>query len=200
MPVGPTLSEGSQPLSFLTILAIAVGLAMDAFAVAVAVGTRLHPLTFRHYFRLSFHFGLFQALMPILGWFLGTRVERFIGGFDHWIAFALLIWIGGKMLYDASKQGDQFDVKVTDPTRKWSLVLLSLATSIDALAVGFSIALLQVSIVLPSVIIGLVALAFTAVGLSCGHRLGVVIGRRAGFLGGLVLIAIALRIVIAHLT
>ncbi len=186
-------------MSLLTILAIAVGLAMDAFAVAVAVGTRLHPLTFRHYFRLSFHFGLFQALMPVIGWFLGTRVERFIGGFDHWIAFALLVWIGGKMIYDSAHHSAELDPRLPDPTRKWSLVLLSLATSIDALAVGFSIALLQVSIVLPSVIIGLVALVFTAFGMSCGHRLGVAIGRRAGFLGGLVLIAIALRIVIAHL-
>ncbi len=185
-------------MNLLTVLAIAVGLAMDAFAVAVAVGTRLHPLTFRHYFRLSFHFGLFQALMPVIGWFLGSRIERFMGRLDHWIAFALLIWIGGKMLYDSSKQGDQIDANVVDPTRKWSLVLLSLATSTDALAVGFSIALLQVSIVLPSVIIGLVALAFTAFGLSIGHRLGVAIGRRAGFLGGLVLIAIAIRIVISH--
>ncbi len=186
-------------MSLLTVLAIAVGLAMDAFAVAVAVGTRLHPLTFRHYFRLSFHFGLFQALMPVIGWYLGTKVEHLIGSLDHWLAFALLVWIGGKMLFDAYRHKEHINVALADPTRKWSLVLLSIATSIDALAVGLSVALLQVSILMPSVVIGVVALAFTAIGLLCGHCLGARIGRRAEFVGGIILIVIGARILIAHL-
>ncbi len=185
-------------MSLLTIIGIAIGLAMDALAVAIAVGTRLPRLTYRHYFRLSFHFGLFQALMPIAGWFLGRTVERYISAFDHWVAFALLVAIGAKMLYESFQHKRDVEKVLSDPTRKWSLILLSVATSIDAFAVGLSMALLNIGIALPATIIGVVALLATAIGMRCGRSLGERIGSKAEFIGGLILIGIGLKIVLSH--
>lgn len=171
---------------------------MDAFAVAIAVGCRIPNLTFRHYFRLSFHFGLFQALMPLLGWYLGTKVEYLIVNIDHWIAFGLLLVIGIKMIQESFSHKEGLNVALKDPTRKWSLMLLSIATSIDAFAVGLSIAFLKVDIVAPSIIIGIVALVFTVVGMICGKRLGGYLGRKAELVGGLILIVIGIKILISH--
>ena len=185
-------------MEFLTILGIAVGLGMDAFAVAIAVGTRLERLCARPVFRLSFHFGLFQFLMPILGWFAGSRIQYLIESFDHWVAFGLLVFIGGKMVKE-SRSRDDGNVSMRDPTRKWSLVLLSIATSIDALAVGLGLAVLRVEIVYPSVVIGVVAAAMTMVGMVFGRQLGRRFGKRMELLGGLILIAIGIKIVADHL-
>ncbi len=182
------------------IFAIALALAMDAFAVAVAAGLTVTPITGRHVFRLSFHFGLFQFLMPIAGWSAGMTVAGIIGGFDHWIAMALLAGIGGKMLYE-SWTGHE-DRPRRDPTRGLTLVLFALATSIDALAVGLSAALLNASIWLASVIIGLVAAGMTWIGIIAGSRLGRVgekFGHWAERAGGAVLILIGLRILLSHL-
>lgn len=186
-------------MNLLTIIGIAVGLAMDAFAVAIAVGCMLPRLTFRHYFRLSFHFGLFQALMPLCGWYLGTKVEHLIGGIDHWAAFGLLAIIGAKMIQESRSPNKGLNTALKDPTRKWSLMILSIATSVDAFAVGLSIALLRVEILTPVVIIGIVALAFTIGGMLCGSRLGGYLGKRAELWGGILLIAIGLRILLVHL-
>lgn len=171
---------------------------MDAFAVAIAVGCRIPNLTFRHYFRLSFHFGLFQALMPLIGWYLGTKVEYLIVNIDHWIAFGLLLVIGVKMVQESFSHKEELNVALKDPTRKWSLMLLSIATSIDAFAVGLSIAFLKVDIIAPIIVIGLVALAFTIVGMICGKRLGGYLGRKAELVGGVILIAIGIKILISH--
>lgn len=190
--------NGHQGLNLLTVIGIAVALAMDAFAVAIAVGCRIPNLTFRHYFRLSFHFGLFQALMPLLGWYLGTKVEYLIVNIDHWIAFGLLLVIGIKMIQESFSHKEGLNVALKDPTRKWSLMLLSIATSIDAFAVGLSIAFLKVDIVAPSIIIGIVALVFTVVGMICGKRLGGYLGRKAELVGGLILIVIGIKILISH--
>lgn len=182
-----------------TIVGIAIGLAMDAFAVAVAVGCQVPKLTYRHYFRLSFHFGLFQALMPIAGWYLGTKIEHGMASIDHWIAFGLLVLIGAKMIAESRSHNEEFSKAMKDPTRKWSLIMLSIATSIDAFAVGLSIALLRVDILTPSVIIGIVALAFTIAGMVCGKRLGALLGKKAELLGGIILVLIGLRILINDL-
>lgn len=184
-------------MTWFTTLTIAIGLGMDAFAVALAVGARQQRLTFRPLFRLSFHFGLFQFMMPVIGWYCGSQVERYIKNFDHWLAFALLCFIGGKMVWE-SMTADHDTDSLSDPTRKWSLVALSVATSIDALAVGLSMAFLQVAIWTPSVIIGIVAATMTAVGMVFGRRLGVRFGRRMELLGGLILIGIGIKIVLEH--
>jgi len=183
----------------LTLLGLAVALAMDAFAVALGAGISLSPLTGRHLFRLGFHFGLFQALMPIVGWLAGLTVRNWIEAYDHWVAFALLIFVGGKMLHEACSPPETED-QPADPTRGMTLVLLSLATSIDALAVGLTLAMLKVSIWFPSLVIGLVAGVLTVCGLLIGRRIGGLWGKRVEVLGGLILCGIGIKILLQHLT
>jgi len=186
-------------MSLITLFAIATGLAMDAFAVSIAVGLALKRVTGRQAFRLSFHFGLFQFLMPIIGWLAGLTVERWIASFDHWIVLGLLAFIGIKMIR-GSFQKDEHHADVADPTRGASLVMLSLATSIDALAVGLSLALLKVKIWYPAVVIGIVAGLLTLIGMRLGQRLGSVFGKRMEAIGGLILLFIGCKIVWEHLS
>jgi putative Mn2+ efflux pump MntP len=181
----------------LTLLGIALGLAMDAFAVAISAGLSLGRVTPRQTIRLAWHFGFFQAAMPVVGWLAGLSIERWIAPVDHWIAFGLLAFIGGKMIYEALK--DEEERQRGDPTKGWTLVLLSVATSIDALAVGLSLALLDVSIWIPALVIGLICAALTAAGLHLGRRFGNLLGRRMEIIGGVILIGIGLRILAAHL-
>jgi putative Mn2+ efflux pump MntP len=184
-------------MGWITLLGLAVALALDAFAVAIAAGLTLRPLTAGHVFRLSFHFGLFQAGMPILGWLAGITVQRSIAAWDHWIAFGLLAFIGGKMMVE-SLRGEGELRTASDPTRGWSLVVLSFATSIDALAVGLSLAMLGVSVWVPALVIGVVCAAFTVVGMLLGWRLGRGWRRGVGVVGGVVLVAIGLKILLEH--
>lgn len=172
---------------------------MDAFAVAVASGVAMGTVDLRQTVRLSWHFGLFQALMPILGWGAGSGLYPFIKGFDHWVAFALLVLIGLRMIIGALKN-DSGHGTVKDPTRGGTMVLLSLATSIDALAVGLSISALHIRIWRPALIIGVVAFCFTALGLQLGRFAGskCKLGKYAEITGGLVLIGIGLRILVEH--
>ena len=171
---------------------------MDAFAVSLAVGARIERLSFRPLFRLSFHFGLFQFMMPILGWFLGRQIEFIVSSFGHWVAFALLLAIGGKMVYESFSREARLKSRA-DPTRKWLLIMLSIATSIDALAVGFSIALLNVHVLTASVIIGIVAAGMTLIGMFFGKKLGALFGRRMELLGGLILIGIGIKTLVENL-
>jgi putative Mn2+ efflux pump MntP len=171
---------------------------MDAFAVSIGAGLTLKTVDARQTFRLAWHFGLFQAMMPVLGWLAGLSIANWIAPVDHWIAFGLLAVIGAKMIYEALKDADG-DAPRSDPTKGWSLVLLSVATSIDALAVGLSLALLDVDIWYPAVVIGLVAGAFTAVGMQLGTRFGALLGRRMEVVGGVILIGIGVQILVEHL-
>jgi len=181
----------------ITLLGLALALAMDAFAVALGTGTVLAKLTGRHLFRLGFHFGLFQALMPVIGWLAGQTVVQWIASWDHWIAFVLLAIIGGRMIYEAFSDEERPDGR--DPTRGLHMVMLSIATSIDALAVGFSLSVIGVSIWLPALVIGLVAGALTLVGMLIGRRISDRWGPRVEVFGGIVLIGIGIRILIEHL-
>ena len=183
----------------LTLIGIAIGLAMDAFAVSIAVGLSLKEVSLRQTLRLAYHFGLFQALMPIIGWLAGRSVERWIGPIDHWIAFGLLASDRRQDDLRGAQGGRRRTSRRTDPTKGASLVVLSVATSIDALAVGLSLALLGVEIWHPALVIGLVALVFTAVGLHLGKRFGALLGRRMEIVGGVILIAIGVRILVEHL-
>jgi manganese efflux pump family protein len=185
-------------MGWLGLFAIAIALAMDAFAVAIVTGITLVPLTKRRIFRLAFHFGLFQALMPVIGWSAGKAVYAFIAAFDHWVAFSLLAFVGGKMVWEALS-GDEENQSRSDPTSGWSLVILSVATSIDALAVGLSLAMVGSTIVIPALIIGLVAAAFTATGMVLGRQIGAVWGKRVEVFGGVILIAIGVKILAEHL-
>lgn len=178
------------------ILGIAVSLAMDAFAVSVAACVRVTRVNAGHVFRLAFSFGFFQFLMPVLGWLVGRGLSRWLEAVDHWVAFVLLAGIGGRMLWESFRSPEGV---VRDHTRGWMLLILSIATSIDALAVGFSMAFLEVSIWVPSLIIGIVAAALTAIGAVFGSRLGCRFGVWAERFGGLVLIGIGTRILVSHL-
>lgn len=181
----------------LTLMGTSWALAMDAFAVAAAVSAGLPQMTLRHTFRLAWHFGLFQAAMPIIGWLGGIAVSSALAAVDHWIAFGLLGFLGLRMIQESFRKGGRRGDY--DPTRGWSLVALSVATSIDALAVGVSLGLIQVSIWVPAVVIGLVALGLTALATRLGRKVGPRLGRWAERVGGLVLIGIGTRILIQHL-
>lgn len=179
------------------LFAIAVGLAMDAFAVSIATGIRLGCVTGHQTFRMAFHFGLFQFMMPIIGWYAGNAAQRFISGFDHWVALVLLVFIGGKMVYEAFEENSSAESS-GDPTRGMRLVALSVATSIDALAVGLSLGVLRLGIWMPSILIGVVAAAFTTLGIKLGCRLGLLFSKRMEIVGGLILIGIGVKIVLDH--
>ena len=183
-------------MDWMTIFGIALALAMDAFAVALATGGVLNPLTGRHLFRLGFHFGLFQALMPIAGWLVGMALQQWISAYDHWVAFVLLAVVGGRMILEAFDEKE--DKAVSDPTRGFTMVMLSVATSIDALAVGLSLAMLRVSVWLPAAVIGVVAGVLTVIGMLLGRRLGNNWGKRVEVCGGLVLCIIGLKILLEH--
>ena len=184
-------------MDLITVVGLAVALAMDAFAVALGTALTLQTMTGRHLFRLGWHFGLFQALMPIIGWLSGMTIQKWIVSVDHWVAFGLLSFVGGRMLWEAFHP--ETKTQRGDPTRGWSLIVLSVATSIDALAVGLTLAMLDVSIWFPSLIIGLVAGVLTVVGMLVGRRLSGHWGPRVEIFGGLVLIGIGIRVLVEHL-
>ena len=177
-------------------LALALGLAMDAFAVSVAAGIQITALNSRHVARLALSFGFFQFFMPVVGWLAGRSLSKWLEAVDHWVAFGLLVLIGGKMLWESFRPAND---PAQDPTRGWTLLILSVATSIDALAVGLSLAFLEVSIWLPSLTIGVVAAVLSALGAIFGSRLGRRFGVWAERFGGLVLIGIGVKIVLDHL-
>ncbi len=183
-----------------TVLALSVGLAMDCFAVSLGIGASALPCTPRAVARLAWHFGLFQAGMTLLGWLAGSTLVNIIAGFDHWLTFGLLAWVGGKML-KTSLQPEQsiLDTGCEDPTRGRSLVMLSIATSIDAASVGLGLAFVNVGIAFSSVLIGLTSLAFSAVGMLAGDRLSRRFGKSMEAVGGVILIIIGLRILLSHL-
>ena len=185
-------------MSYPVIIGIAVGLSLDAFAVAIAASVTLRNVSGRQVFRFAFHFGLFQAMMPVIGWLAGRGMGSWIVAWDHWVAFTLLAFIGCKAIYEALS-GTEEESERTDPTRGLSLVILSTATSIDALAVGLSFAALRVDIWYPAAIIGLITGGLTLIGMRLGSRLGAQFGRRVEILGGLVLIGIGLKILVQHL-
>ncbi len=186
-------------MSFFVILGIALALAMDAFAVSIGIGISLKPATAGQTFRPAASFGLFQFAMPILGWAAGEKIIGYIERYDHWVAFALLIAVGGRMVKESLFSGRGIERLKKDPTKGFSLLGLSLATSLDALAVGLSLAALHVPILFPAVIIGLVAFGMTVLGVKLGPAAGRLIGKRAELTGGLILILIAIKILVEHM-
>ena len=183
-------------MSLITIFILAVGLGVDAFSVAIGIGATNDKKSWTPILRLSAAFGLFQFVMPIIGWLAGQTVVEIIASFDHWIAFALLALVGGKMIREGFEK--ESDVGKVDQTRGWPLLLLSIATSIDALAVGFSFSILKNPILFPAVIIGIVCFVMTTVGMIFGKVLAKLFGRKVEIFGGLVLIAIGVKILIDH--
>lgn len=184
-------------LTHWTSILIGVGLAMDSFTVSLGIGTSGQANHNRARFRLIFHFGLFQAGMTIVGWFAGSTIAEYIQAFDHWLAMALLAYVGGNMIRSGLNSG--MTNYLADPSKGKILIILSLATSIDAMAVGLSMAMLDQPWLFPAVIIGLVTWGFSSVGLLAGDRLGQKFGKRMEVLGGIILIGIGIRVVITHI-
>ena len=180
----------------LEILVIAFGLGLDAFSLAVAFGMCQKVCTLNTRFRLSLSFGLFQFFMPLIGFYAGLRVARFTESIDHWIVFAVLSLVGGKMVYEALNN-DKNQVMV-DISRGIPLLVASIATSIDALAVGFSFALLKDGILLPAVIIGVVASIMTFIGVTFGHRVGRKYISKPEIIGGIAIIIIGFKTLLEH--
>ena len=183
-------------MSLITICILAVGLGVDAFSVAIGIGATNDKKSWTPILRLSAAFGLFQFVMPIIGWLTGQTVVEIIASFDHWIAFALLVLVGGKMIREGF--GKESDEEKADQTRGWQLLLLSIASSIDALAVVFSFSVLKNPILFPAVIIGIVCFVMTTVGMIFGKVLAKIFGKKVEIFGGLVLIAIGVKILIDH--
>jgi putative Mn2+ efflux pump MntP len=183
-------------VDIVTILLIAVGLAMDAFAVSMAHGMALQSRRVPSGLMLAASFGAFQAFMPVLGLLAGLSFIDLISGFDHWLAFGLLAFIGGKMIYAAiAKPKEEKETKLTAP----ALLILSLATSIDALAVGLSFSLLRISITTPVIIIGVVTFILSLTGFIFGNKIGKFFEHKVQAIGGIVLIAIGVKILLEHL-
>jgi putative Mn2+ efflux pump MntP len=183
-------------MNFFEILLIALSMSMDAFAVCLAAGTQEDTTGPRPTFRLAFHFGLFQFLMPVIGWFAGTTVLRYISSFDQWVAFGLLAFVGVRMIRSGINQNNM--VAKANPSRGWTLVMLAIATSMDALAIGFSLGLVGVIIWYPAVVIGVVTGLVSWLGILLGNRLSVKFGKRMEIIGGIILIFIGIWIVISH--
>ncbi|MBT3227596.1 MAG: manganese efflux pump [Candidatus Marinimicrobia bacterium] len=185
-------------MSLIEMILIAIGLAMDASAVSMTAAAAGFAKDYRAVFRLAFHFGLFQAVMPFIGWLLGSTVVDYISAWDHWIAFTLLAIVGGRMVFSGLLPGE--NRLMIDPTKGWTLVTLSIATSIDALAAGLSFSMLNVSIWLPCLLIGLITFIMSALSTRIGKAAGQWLGQGVEILGGLILIGIGLRILVDHLS
>jgi putative Mn2+ efflux pump MntP len=184
-------------MRFIEILVIAFALSLDSFAVSLAASTSGAVQGKRAAFRLSFHFGFFQFLMPILGWALGMTIEPIMAAFDHWIAFGLLAIVGLRMIKSAMSPSSKS--QPDDPSRGVVLLMLATATSIDAMAIGLSMAMLRVSIWYPSITIGVVTMGMSILAIMVGSRVGAWMGKRAQLAGGIVLLLVGVRIVISHL-
>ncbi len=184
-------------IDFLSILLIAIGLSADCFAVALGTSIVSRTIVLVQVFRAALFFGGFQFLMPILGWLAGRTIVEYIADYDHWVAFILLAFVGGRMLWESFHEKDGHP-KSTDVTRVFALLLLSVATSIDAFAVGLSFAFMKANIVIAASTIGVVAFIVTIVAFLIGRKVSGLIGKYAETAGGIVLIGIGLRIILEH--
>lgn len=187
-------------MGFVELFLIGVGLSMDAFAVSICKGLGMSRLNMKQAAVISLFFGGFQALMPLIGWALGSQLTDLITPIDHWIAFGLLAFVGGKMLWDAFHEDDDVDAEAADEKLDLKeLLMLAIATSIDALAVGITFAFLQMAIVPSITIIGLTTFVISFAGVAVGHFFGARFEKPATIVGGVVLILIGLKILLEHL-
>ncbi len=189
--------RGTKIMSITEIIIVAIGLSMDAFAVAIGKGLSLTQVKWKHALIVGAYFGVFQALMPLLGYLLGTQFADYITSYDHWIAFVLLAIIGGKMVKDSFAKED--DRNVNKSLRLGTMLPLAIATSIDALAVGVSFAFLKVDIVWSVVLIGCITLVISMAGVKIGNIFGIKYRSKAELAGGIILILIGLKILLEHL-
>jgi putative Mn2+ efflux pump MntP len=180
------------------IILIAIGLAMDCFAVSIACGMAMKKVDAWPTLRMAFFFGLFQAMMPLMGWLVGSHFRTYIESCDHWIAFLILLFLGGRMIYENFKDREP-EEKLLNPYKFAVVLTMAVATSIDALAVGFTFAFLQINIWLSILLIGIASFLFTIAGVLFGHHYLNRFNIPAELLGGLVLIGIGTKILMEHL-
>lgn len=180
----------------LTIALIAVSLAIDAFSVSITHGLVNKTFKITNALKLGISFGSFQTLMPVLGWLAGVNIINFISGFDHWIAFGLLCFIGSRMIYESTKKES---MKLINSLSISVLFVLSVATSIDALAVGLSLSFLRIQVLEPAIVTGVVTFCLSFLGVYFGNRFGHFVGTKAEVTGGLILIIIGFRILLEHI-
>ncbi len=180
-------------------LFLGIGLSMDAFAVSVAMPFCVPSLSMRQICRVAGAFGFFQALMPLFGWMLGNLAAKSIAPFDHWVAFGLLGFIGGKMILEGLRPDEDCGTR-SDPTSGWPLLTLAVGTSIDAMAVGFSFVAMEMNVWETVGIIGAVTFVLCWIGMVGGRQIGQFLGKRMEVLGGLVLVGIGLKILVEHLS
>lgn len=186
-------------MGFLELFLIGVGLSADAFSVSVCKGLNMRKLNMVHAYIIALFFGGFQAIMPLIGYLLGTSFSKYIEAFDHWIAFVLLAFIGGKMVIEAIREKDDEEDEKTDVLKMGELTVLAVATSIDALAVGITFAFLKVNIFFSILIIGVTTFALSLGGVLLGNRFGAKYKNKAEIAGGVILILIGLKILLEHL-
>ena len=187
-------------MRFYEMILLGVALSMDAFAVSICHGLGMRRINYRHAGIIGLFFGGFQALMPLVGWLLGSRFSRYIEQIDHWVAFALLAFIGGKMIWEVLRGGEEeLDELAGEGLDMKRLLILSVATSIDALAVGITLAFLNANILLAAGTIGVTTFAISFAGVLVGHRFGARYKEKAELTGGVVLILIGLKILLEHL-
>jgi putative Mn2+ efflux pump MntP len=186
-------------LGIIELLLVSVGLAMDAFAVSLCKGLRMRRIKYAQALVIALFFGFFQAAMPLLGWVLGLQFERYITAIDHWIAFILLGIIGAKMLYDSLTEDPSCPIESVEHLDLKELLLLSIATSIDALAVGITLAFLKTDIIRSVSCIGLITFVLSFAAVAIGNRFGNRLQSKAGIVGGVTLLAIGLKILLSHL-
>lgn len=185
-------------MNLLTTFLIAIGLSADAVAVALCSGSMIRHLTLNKVLKIALFFGVFQAVMTLLGWLIGTSISSLIQAVDHWIAFGLLVGIGGKMVYESFHDAEEH--QKMDPLDTHTLMALSIATSIDALAVGISIATFNVAIFKAGSLIGSTTFLLAFAGVFVGHRFGSFLGKKVELIGGTILISIGLKILVEHLS
>ncbi len=185
-------------MDLLSVIPVAFGLSADCFAVALSAGISKSRLSFLQQLRISLAFGLFQAVMTLVGWFLGRTVVNLISEYDHWLAFGFLALVGGKMIWESLHHNED-DHKEFNISKILPLLVLSIATSIDALAVGLSFAFVDMSIAFAAATIGIIALLITMIGLIIGRQVSKVAGSWAEIIGGLILIAIGCKILLEHI-
>jgi len=183
-------------MEFFTVILVAVALAMDAFAVSVATGAVYRDLQFRYAMRMAFSFGLFQGLMPLAGHFAGLGFKDAISAYDHWVAFGLLAGIGCKMIIDARKHGRE---EHPNPVNLSVLLMLSVATSIDALAVGVTLQVITARVFSAAAVIGVITFVLSGVGCRIGQKIGHIFENRIEIAAGIVLMAIGGKILVEHI-
>lgn len=184
-------------MSLLTLLLIAIGLAMDSVTVSISCGLIFYKFKWKNSLRVAIFMGVFQGLMPVIGWFLGTTFREYVEPIDHWLAFTILSFLGGRMIYEQITTNDEF--KCFDPTSYKVLTGLALATSIDALAVGITFSIIEMSITIAGIIIGLTSLILSLLAVYLGVKFREKLKIPFELIGGLILISIGLKILIEHL-